>query len=70
MKRYFESISDPRQPCKIEHNLLEIIIMTLCAVMSGCEYLEDIVDFSKVKEAWFQEKLGLKLENGIASHDC
>jgi len=69
MKKYFESISDPRQPWKIEHNLLEIIIMTICAVMSGCEHWEDIVDFSEVKEAWFREKLGLKLENGIASHD-
>ena len=37
--------------------------------MSGCEIWEEIIDFCKVKQDWFQEKLGLKLENGIASHD-
>jgi hypothetical protein len=27
------------------------------------------VDFCKAKETWFRERLGLILENGIASHD-
>jgi len=57
------------QAWKVEHNLLEIVVMTICAVISGCEYCEDIVDFCRVKKTWFQEKLGLTLENGIASHD-
>ena len=69
MKQYFENITDPRQAWKVEHSLLEIIMMTICAVMSGCEYWEDIVDFSRVKQDWFRQKLGLALENGIASHD-
>ena len=43
--------------------------MTICAVISGCEYWEDITDFCKVKEQWFREKMSLRLENGIASHD-
>jgi len=69
MQEYFETITDPRQSWKVEHNLLEIILMTICAVISGCEYWEDIVDFSRVKKVWFQDALGLRLENGIASHD-
>jgi len=69
MKKHFEKISDPRQPWKTEYNLQEIVIMTICAVISGCEYWEDIVDFCRVKEQWFREKLELLLENGIASHD-
>ena len=69
MKKHFERITDPRQSWKIEHNLLEIVVMTICAVISGHEYWEDIVDFCRVKEAWFREKLGLELENGVASHD-
>ena len=69
MKRYFESIKDPRQSWKIDYNLHEIVIMTICAVISGCEIWEDIVDFCKVKEVWFRNKLGLMLENGVASHD-
>lgn len=69
MKEYFEGIKDPRQAWKVNHSLLEIIVMTVCAVISGCEHWEDIVDFCRVKASWFQEKLGLKLENGVASHD-
>ena len=69
MKKHFEKINDPRQSWKIDYNLLEIVVMTICAVISGCEYWEDIVDFCGVKEQWFREKLGLNLENGIASHD-
>ncbi len=69
MQKYFENIKDPRQGWKIEHNMLEIIVMTICAVISGCEHWEDIVDFSRVKMEWFREKLGLVLKNGIASHD-
>ena len=69
MREHFESITDPRQPWKTTYNLLEIVVMTICAVISGCEYWEDIVDFSRVKMTWFQEKLGLVLEHGVASHD-
>jgi predicted transposase YbfD/YdcC len=69
MRGYFERITDPRQPWKIDYKLLEIIQITLCAVISGNEYWEDIVDFCKVKESWFREKLGMELKIGIASHD-
>jgi predicted transposase YbfD/YdcC len=69
MMEHFETISDPRQAWKVEHNLLEIVVMTICAVISGCEHWEEIVDFSRVKETWFREKLGMKLEHSIASHD-
>ena len=69
MKEYFEQISDPRQAKKVAHNLLEIVVMTICAVISGCEYWDDIVDFCEVKQSWFKEKLGLALKNGLASHD-
>ena len=67
--KYFENIQDPRQEWKVYYNLLEIVVMTICAVISGCEYWEDIVDFSRVKMEWFREKLGLELRYGVASHD-
>ena len=62
MKKHFETIEDPRQQWKIEHDLLEIIVMTICAVISGCEYWEEIADFCRVKEQWFREKLNLELK--------
>ena len=69
IEKYFEEIQDKRQSGKEHYNMLEIIIMTICAVVGGCEIWEDIEDFCRVKESWFREKLGLKLENGVASHD-
>ena len=69
MKEHFERLSNFRQPWKVDYNLLEIVITTICAVISGCEHWEDIVDFCRVKESWFREKLKLELRNGTASHD-
>ena len=69
MMKFFEKITDPRQSWKALYNLHEIVVMTICAVMSGCEIWEEIADFCKVKTDWFREKLNLGLENGVASHD-
>ncbi len=48
---------------------MEIVVMTICSVIAGCDVWEDIVDFCRVKEAWFKESLHLKLTNGLPSHD-
>ena len=69
MQKYFEEIADPRQAGKVKHKLIEVLVTGICAVISGCEYFEDIADFCSVKCEWFREKLGLKLECGTASHD-
>ena len=69
MKKQFETLTDPRQPWKVSYSLFEIVIMTICAVISGCEYYEGIVDFCRVKENWFREKQSHELKTGIASHD-
>ena len=69
LKEYFEGITDTRQEWKVKHNLLEIIVMTICAVIAGCDVWEDIEDFCRVKESWFRETLHLTLGNGIPSHD-
>ena len=69
MKEYFESIKDPRQQGKVQHNFAETIMIIICAVIAGCDVWEDIADYCRVKEEWFKERLGLKLENGIPSHD-
>ena len=69
MRTFFENITDSRQSWKTTHNLHEVIVMTICAVISGCDIWEEIVDFCKVKEQWFRDRLKLSLTNGIASHD-
>ena len=37
LKEYFDGINDPRQEGKVKHNLLEVIVMTICAVIAGCD---------------------------------
>ena len=69
LQEYFSDLTDLRQSGKIRHNLLEVVVMTICAVIAGCDVWEDIVDFCRVKEKWFIESLNMKLENGIPSHD-
>ena len=66
---YFGNLTDNRQVGKIKHNLLEIIVMTICAVIAGCDVWEDIADYCHVKETWFKDSLHMKLENGMPSHD-
>ncbi|MDR1409276.1 MAG: ISAs1 family transposase [Oscillospiraceae bacterium] len=69
LQGYFETITDVRQSWKIRHNLHEVIIMTICAVIAECEAWYQIEHYCKSKKAWFKEKLNLKLKNGIPSHD-
>lgn len=69
MREYFGKLTDCRQAWKVKHNLLEIIVMTICAVIAGCDVWEDIADYCRVKETWFRESLHMTLENGIPSHD-
>lgn len=69
MKEYFETLKDPRQQSKVMHNFAEIVMMVVCAVIAGCDVWEDIADYCRVKEEWLRERIGLKLENGIPSHD-
>jgi predicted transposase YbfD/YdcC len=69
LKEHFADLTDKRQTGKVRHNLLEMVVMTICAVIAGCDCWEDIADYCGVKENWFREKLGMQLVNGIASHD-
>ena len=69
LRKCFESLTDSRQQTKVKHNLLEIVIMTVCAVVTGCKFWNQIEDFCKVKQQWFRDKLKLELLNGVPSHD-
>ncbi len=63
----FSEIDDPRCDYKVEHNLLEILIMAICGVIACAESWEDIALYAKSKEAWLRSFLTLK--HGIPSHD-
>lgn len=46
---HFNSVSDPRiARCK-KHNLMDILLLAISAVMSGSEGCEDIENFCHIK---------------------
>ncbi|MBA3822488.1 MAG: ISAs1 family transposase, partial [Ktedonobacterales bacterium] len=63
----FTKIDDPRCASKVEHDLLEILIMAICGVIAGAESWEDIALYARGKEDWLRSFLTLK--HGIPSHD-
>ena len=65
--KYLEEMDDYRQQGKIDHQLIEIIIMTVSAVLCGAENYPQVHQFAKHKEDFFRKYL--KLENGIPSQD-
>jgi predicted transposase YbfD/YdcC len=60
-------LPDPRIERKKIHNLLDIIILSILAVLSGVESYESIVLFGKLNFDFLKQFLSLK--NGIPSHD-
>ena len=62
-----EMIEDPRCEWKVEHRLLDILVIAVCAVLGEAESFEDIALYGRCKEAWLRGFLALP--NGIPSHD-
>ena len=52
---------------RTDHDLLDIVVLALCAVMSGAEGWDDIEDWGCEREAWLRRYL--RLRNGIPGHD-
>lgn len=64
---HFVGMSDPRRPNARRHELLDLIVIALCAAICGSESWADVERFGREKEAWFRRFL--RLEHGIPSHD-
>jgi predicted transposase YbfD/YdcC len=64
---HFQSIKDPRIDRHKQHSLHDIIFLTLCAVLSGCNDWDEIEEYGIEKEVWLKQYI--PLVNGIPSHD-
>jgi predicted transposase YbfD/YdcC len=64
---YFSTMKDHRLDRKRKHDMLDIIAITIAAVVCGAEDWYEIEEFAVVNELWF--KTFLTLDNGIPSHD-
>ena len=60
-------IQDPRMDRCKKHLLIDIMVITVVAVISKCDTWADITLFANERKDWF--KRFLKLPNGIPSHD-
>jgi predicted transposase YbfD/YdcC len=61
------TLSDTRVIGRCDHDLVDIVVLSLCAVMCGADGWDDIEAWGKEKEEWLRQYL--KLRNGIAGHD-
>jgi len=60
-------IPDPRKDVNRKHLLIDILTITVCAVMAGSQGWEDIENWAIEKEEWLRKFL--KLPYGIPCHD-
>jgi len=65
---HFAPLEDPRIERNKLHALSDIVLLTVCAVVSGADGWEAIEDFGQEKLAWLRRFAPFK--NGIPSHDC
>jgi predicted transposase YbfD/YdcC len=67
LHKAFRAMPDPRVERRKRHNLLDVIILSVIAVLSGTESYNSIELFGKENLAFLKQFLTLK--NGIPSHD-
>lgn len=65
---FFNDLTDFRSPYRNkQHELIDIVAISICAVICGADSWEEIEEYAKMKEDWLTTFLSLP--NGIPSHD-
>jgi predicted transposase YbfD/YdcC len=65
--RFFSRLRDPRRNHRKRHLLIDLIVITLCAVICGANDWQQVVTFARRRRAWLETFL--RLPNGLPSHD-
>src|SRR5215207_9653914 len=63
----YTGLEDPRETSRCDHQLIDILVIAVCAVIACAESWEDIELYGQSKQAWL--KSFLALPNGIPAHD-
>ncbi len=59
LPQYFSEIPDPRGVSNAQrHSFLELLLIALCAMLSGAETFVDMEDFGVETHLWLRERLG------------
>ena len=64
---HFSDLEDLRVKGRTDHQLIDIIVIAICAVICGADGWVEVEEFGRAKEEWL--KSFLDLPNGIPSHD-
>ena len=64
--RHIDCINDPRRH-NIRHLLHDMLLIALCAIISGADSWTQVAEYGRSKYQWFKQFL--QLPNGIPSHD-
>jgi predicted transposase YbfD/YdcC len=67
IEQHFGDLVDPRIDRTKLHELINILVIAVCAVIAGADNWEDVEEFGKARIEWF--RTFLKIPNGIPSHD-
>jgi len=63
IEELFGELKDPRIERTRLHKLTDILIIAIWAVICGADTWEDVADFGRAKQEWFERFL--ELPNGI-----
>jgi predicted transposase YbfD/YdcC len=65
--KHFRKLKDPRRAHRRLHQLQDIIVIALCAVIAGAQDWQEVETFGRKRRDWL--KRFLQLPHGIPSHD-
>ena len=57
LEAIFSSVPDPRVSGRCLHNLIDILMISLCTMIADGEYFEDMVEFGVQKEGFLRRFL-------------
>jgi predicted transposase YbfD/YdcC len=67
IRKHFRKLKDPRVQGRTKHLLVDIITITICGVIGGCNDWQQLETFARARREWFQKFL--RLPDGIPAHD-
>jgi predicted transposase YbfD/YdcC len=67
IKRFFKHLPDPRRVGKVQHPLINLTVMAVCAVIAGADDFSEIASFARQRRDWFTKFLDMS--SGVPSHD-
>jgi predicted transposase YbfD/YdcC len=67
LQQHFTELKDPRVAASCDHRLIDILVITVLAVLCGADDWTDLETFGRLRNDWL--KTFLALPGGIPSHD-